>query len=160
MEEEILNSATGSVDDTTVDYISAINELKQNTVDRKQYDQLRAENKKLLNSIVNGQAIDIQQSMPEKKSVEELRNNLFNENADMTNLDWTKNALELREALISEGQPDPFLPYGKQIMPTNEDIECANRVANVLQECVDYAEGDPAVFTNELMRRTVDVKIR
>ena len=160
MEEEIKNSVTGSVDDTTVDYISAINELKQNTVDRKQYDQLRAENKKLLNSIVNGQTIDIQQSMPEKKSVEELRHNLFNENADMTNLEWTKNALELREALISEGQPDPFLPYGKQIMPTNEDIECANRVADVLQECVDYAEGDPAVFTNELMRRTVDVKIR
>ena len=78
----------------------------------------------------------------------------------LNNLEWTKNALELREALISEGQPDPFLPIGKQIMPTDEDIQAADKVASVLQECIEYAEGDPSVFTNELQRRMIDVKIR
>jgi hypothetical protein len=45
-------------------------------------------------------------------------------------------------------------------MPTDEDVRTAQKVADVLQECVDYAEGDSAVFTNELQRRLVDVKIR
>ena len=45
-------------------------------------------------------------------------------------------------------------------MPTDDDIKTAEKVANVLQECVDYAEGDSAVFTNELQRRLVDVKVR
>lgn len=62
--------------------------------------------------------------------------------------------------MISEGKPDPFLPVGKQILPTDEDIACAEKVASVLKECVNYAEGDSAVFTNELQRRLVDVKIR
>ena len=45
-------------------------------------------------------------------------------------------------------------------MPTDDDVKTAEKVAQVLQECVDYAEGDSAVFTNELQRRMVDVKIR
>lgn len=159
MVEENTN-VTGTVEDTTVDYIAAINELKQNTVDRTKYDQLKAENKKLLDSIVNGQDIDIPQAKEEKKSVEELRKEFLSQDVDMTNLDWISHALELRNTLISEGKPDPFLPYGKQILPTDEDVNCANKVADVLQECIDYAEGDPSVFTNELQRRMVDVKIR
>ena len=61
---------------------------------------------------------------------------------------------------MAEGNPDPFLPVGKQILPTDEDVAAANRVADVLKECVDYAEGDSAVFTNELQRRLVDIKVR
>ena len=157
MSEELNNLDQGNVDDTTVDYISAINELKQKTVDRSKYEELKAENKKLLESIVNGQQIDIAQQEP-KKSTEELRKDWLNE--DNSNLQYIDNALKLREALIAEGKPDPFLPIGSQILPTDEDIKSANRVASILQECVDYAEGDSAVFTNELQRRLVDIKAR
>ena len=62
----------------------------------------------------------------------------------------------LREELINRGEKDPFLPYGKNILPNDEDIEKAKKVANVLQECVDIADGDADVFTNELQRRMVD----
>ena len=68
--------------------------------------------------------------------------------------------MELRKQLIAKGEPDPFLPVGQQIQPTDFDIQTADKVASVLQECVDYADGDSEVFTNELMRRTIDVKIR
>ena len=104
MEEEKQTNVTGEgvVDNT--DYIAAIKELKENSVDRSKYDALKAENKKLLDSIVNGTEIAQQQS--------------------------------------------------------EEKIATANKVADVLQQCVDYAEGDSAVFTNELQRRIVDVKIR
>jgi hypothetical protein len=148
-------SGTPVVDNT--DYIAAINELKQNSVDRSKYDALKAENKKLLDSIVNGTEI-AQPAVEQKKSVEELRAAYLKE--DQSNLEYITNALKLREAIIAEGKPDPFLPIGEQIMPTDDDVKTAEKVAQVLQECVDYAEGDSAVFTNELQRRLVDVKIR
>lgn len=158
--DEKQTSVTGApVEDMTEDYLAAINELKQNTVDRQKYDQLKAENKKLLDSIVNGQEVEVQK-MPEGKSIEELRSELFSDQTELSNLDFIKDALELRSALIAKGEPDPFLPIGNQISPSDADIASAEKVAQVLQECVDYAEGDSAVFTNELQRRMVDVKIR
>ena len=50
-------------------------------------------------------------------------------------------------------QTDPFVPTGSKIKPTDEDFAKAKKVADTLQECVDYADGDPDVFTDELKRR-------
>ena len=61
---------------------------------------------------------------------------------------------------MENGQPDPFIPVGKQISPSREDIEIAEKVAQVYKECIEYANGDSEVFTNELMRRTRDVRLR
>ena len=155
-EEKELNVSGEKVEDMTPDYLAAINELKQNSVNREDYNKLKAENKKLLDSIVNGVPVEVQ--TPQRKSIDELRAAYLKE--DQTNIEYISNTLKLREALIAEGKPDPFLPIGEQILPTDEDIAAANKVASVLQECVDYAEGDSAVFTNELQRRLVDVKIR
>lgn len=152
-ENKPVESGASTNTDTSVDYIAAINELKQNSVDRSKYDQLRAENKQLLNTLVNGQQVETQPAA-QKPDIPALRQAVFKE--DQSNLDYVTNALKLRAALIENGEPDPFLPYGKKIVATEEDIAAANRVADVLQQCVDYAEGDSQVFTNELQRRTVD----
>lgn len=157
LEEKQTNVSGTEVEDMTPDYLAAINELKQNSVDRSKYEELRAENKKLLDSIVNGTDAGLEHPA-EKKSIEELRAAYLKE--DQSNLEYITNALALREALMAEGKPDPFLPIGEQILPTDEDVAKAANVAAVLQECVDYAEGDSSVFTNELQRRLVDVKIR
>lgn len=146
---------TGEVVDNT-DYITAIKELKENSVDRSKYDALKAENKKLLDSIVNGTPVEVK--VEDKKSIGELREAYLKE--DQSNLEYITNTLKLREAIMAEGKPDPFLPIGEQIMPTDQDIATAQKVADVLQECVDYAEGDSAIFTNELQRHLVDIKIR
>lgn len=148
-----LNNVTGEVVDSNADYIAAINELKQNSVDRSKYDQLRADNKRLLDSLVNGQTIEMPKAEV-KPDLTELRKAAFKE--DQSNLDYVTNALKLRSALIEMGEPDPFLPCGEKTLPTDADVATAERVANVLQECVDIAEGDSQIFTNELMRRTVD----
>ena len=145
-------SVTGNeVEGTTEDYLEAIKTLKQNSVDRSEYDKLKAENKKLIDAVVNGQPADVE---PEAKhrDAQEIRDELFNH--EHNNLDYVKLALELRETLIAEGQPDPFLPMGSQISPTTEDVEKAEKVAQVYQECIDYAEGDSKLFTQELMRHT------
>ena len=64
-------SDSSEVEDMTQDYIAAINELKQNSVDRNKYDELRAENKKLLQAVVNGQQPERVSNVP-KKSIEEF----------------------------------------------------------------------------------------
>ena len=156
-DEEMKTVETGAVDDPQQDYLEAIKNLKQNTVDKAKYEQSEAERKRLLNMVVNGQTVDVPEE-PKHREINIIRNELFNK--EHNNLDYIKLSLELRNALIAEGQPDPFLPYGRQISPTREDEEIAEKVAQVYQECVDFAEGDSELFTNELMRRTKDVKIR
>lgn len=147
--------------DSSVDYINAINQLKQSTVNKAEYDKLREDNKRLLDSIVNGgTATDNTPKTPQHRDVNEIRKELFKEDSNLSNLEFVSKSLELRNALIAKGETDPFLPQGKQILATDNDIETANRVAEVLQECVDYAQGDSNVFTNELQRRTMDVRVR
>lgn len=153
MEEKDLTSVPQqeTVNDS-IDYIEAIKEIKQNSVDKEAYNKLLEENKRLLNSLVNGESVDVKKEEP--VNIDELRDDIFNK--ESTNLEYISNALKLREELMKQGKPDPFLPAGKNIIPTEEDIKTANRVAEVLQECVDYADGDSNVFTNELQRVTVD----
>ena len=161
MLEEKEVSVTGTVEDNTQDYITAIKELKQNSVDRSEYDKLRAENKRLIDAVVNGQPGQEEQVVVKhsKEQIDDLRNDLFNSPRELNNLEFITKAMELREALMENGEPDPFLPVGKQISPTRDDIEGAEKVAQVYKECIEYAEGDSEVFTNELMRRTRDVKL-
>ena len=161
MAEEKEISVTGTVEDNTQDYLAAIKELKQNSVDRSEYDKLRAENKKLIDAVVNGQPGQEEQVVVKhsKEQIDDLRNDLFNSPRELTNLEFITKTMELREALMENGEPDPFLPVGKQISPTRDDIEGAEKVAQVYKECIEYAEGDSEVFTNELMRRTRDVKL-
>ena len=147
---------TEEVVDNT-DYIAAIKELKENSVDRQKYDALKADNKRLVEALVNGQTIETNSKPP--VDIQALRNELFR-NENQTNLQYVENALKLRNALIESGEPDPFIPQGSKVIATSEDVAAAQRVADVLQECVDYAEGDSQVFTNELQRRTVDTMPR
>ena len=161
MAEEKEISVTGTVEDNTQDYLAAIKELKQNSVNRSEYDKLRAENKKLIDTVVNGLPGQEEQVVVKhsKEQIDDLRNELFNSPRELNNLEYVTKAMELREALIENGEPDPFLPVGKQISPTRDDLEGAEKVAQVYRECIEYAEGDSEVFTNELMRRTRDVKL-
>ena len=161
MAEEKEISVTGTVEDNTQDYLAAIKELKQNSVDRSEYDKLRAENKRLIDAVVNGQPGQEEPVFTKhsKEQIDDLRNELFNSPRELNNLEYVTKAMELREALMENGEPDPFLPVGKQISPTRDDLEGAEKVAQVYKECIDYAEGDSEVFTNELMRRTRDVKL-
>ena len=161
MPEEKEISVTGTVEDNTQDYLAAIKELKENSVNRSEYDKLRAENKRLIDAVVNGQPGQEEQVVVKhsKEQIDDLRNELFNSPRELNNLEFITKAMELRDALMENGEPDPFLPVGKQISPTRDDIEGAEKVAQVYRECIDYAEGDSEVFTNELMRRTRDVKL-
>lgn len=146
-------SEQNNVADNSSHYIEAIKEMKANTVDKEAYLKLKEENKQLLNSLVNGEGVDTP-AVEEKESIEELRSKLFGtKRQDLTNLEFVENALKLREALMEKGETDPFVPTGSKIKPEDDDFEKAEKVAKVLKDCVDYADGDPDVFTDELKRR-------
>lgn len=156
------NTRVAAVDnletDTTPDYISAINEIKKNSVDRSVYDKLKSENKQLLDALVNGKEIEI--SKEEPVDIAKLRKDLFNKDGHMSNLEYVSTALKLRDALIEKGERDPFLPYGDKVNLTAEHYDKAEQVATVLKECVEFADGDSGIFTAELQRRTKDVMPR
>lgn len=155
-ENEILTNESGEeIVDNSVDYISAIKEMKQNSVARSEYEKLKEENRNLLKSLVNGETIDVQVDK-EPVDIDAIKKK-FN-NSDMNNLEYIKTALDLRNAVIERDgiESDPFLPKGHNVTVTENDFRTAARVADVFQHCVDYADGDSEVFTNELMRLTRD----
>ena len=155
-EQKELNERIDAVDnqevDTTQDYISAISEIKKNSVTRESYDKVKAENKKLLDALVNGKDIDIKKEEP--VDINQLRKDLFNKDKQMSNLDYVSTALKLRDALLEKGERDPFLPVGEKVSLTAEHYETAEKVATVLKECVEFADGDSGIFSAELQRRT------
>ena len=155
-EENNAVSGTESQIDTNQDYISALNEMKKNTVSKEAYDKLRADNKKLLDTIVSGQSLE-QTEVKEEVDVDALRKELFGKSRrDLSNLEYVDKALQLRKALMEKGEQDPFvMKAGRTSSPEAEDFKKAERVASVLQECVDIANGNDSVFDNEFQRRLI-----
>lgn len=148
---------SGGDEAMTQDYIDAINKLKNETVSRGQYDKLREENKKLLDTLVSGQQVQVQSNVS-KRTAADIRADLF-DGKDKSNLEYVTKALELRDAVLAEEGKDIFVSQGHNITPTQQDYDTAAKVAKIYQECIDYADGDSEAFTNELMRRTNEIKL-
>ena len=157
-EEENVNVV---VEDNTTDYIEQIKRLKETSVSKDDYNKLKADNKKLIDALANGTPIDgkVEPKIDAVENINNLRKKLFGKGNNVNNLEYCKAAVELRDAVIENGERDQFLPFGHNVVATDSDHETAERVANVMRECIEYADGDSDIFTNELQRRTVDVVI-
>ena len=157
-EEENVNVV---VEDNTSDYIEQIQKLKESSVSKDDYNKLKADNKKLIDALANGTQLEgkVEPKIDAVEKINELRKKLFSKGSNLNNLEYCDTAVKLREALIENGKRDPFLPFGHNVVITESDNESAERVASVLKECIDYADGDSDIFTNELQRRSVDVVI-
>lgn len=142
------------IQDEGIDYVAAINELKQNTVSKEQYEKLKKENGQLLDALVNNKQLDIPKEEP--VDINQLRAKLFTEQGCSSNLEYIDTALRLREALIAKGEQDPFLPIGSKVQPTVEMAEKAENVAKGLKEMIEFADGDAGIFNAEYQRRVVD----
>ena len=134
-------------------YLEVIKKMKENMVLKSDYDAAIAENKKLAEQLITSP--NPQEQPKEKVDIKKLQDQ-FSASTQMTNLEFVSSALKLRNALIEDGKPDPFLPVGRRISPTEDDIRKANKVAEAFEYCVDVAQGDPAIFNMELMRITRD----
>lgn len=138
-------------------YIDVINKMKENMVLKSDYDEAINENRKLAEQLMRipSPTEEAAAKAKPKVDVNKLKEKL-SAATQMTNLEFVDTALQLRDALIEDGKPDPFLPVGRRISPTEDDIKKASKVAEAFQYCVDAAQGDPAIFNMELMRITRD----
>ena len=132
------------------------NNLKANTVSKDKYNKLEKAYKDLFNSFENGEQVAAATPAVPEKSLEDLRKELFRPDHDLSNLEFIEKSLELRQRVMEETGEDCFVSRGPGINPTAESYAAAQRVADVYQECIDYANGDSEVFTNELLRRMPD----
>lgn len=153
MAEEIINEQNAVEE---IDYVAQIDALRKNSVPIDQYNKMVSENKKLLNTLVNNGQIESESQAPKEK-VEDLRAKLFD--SSNSNLEYIETALKLRDRLLEEGYEDPFVPQGRKISATREDYELAEKVADGFRACIEYANGDSEIFTQELQRITKDTII-
>lgn len=148
------NETVENTQEPEIDYIETINQLKANSVNKSEYEKLKAENQKLLKSIINGEEIPAS-SIPQETSKDDLRKELYGgEGFQGSPIEFWKKTLDLREKVIDEDGYDPFVPKGRQAVVTAADYEVADRVASVVRDVIEYANGDDALFVSELNKRT------
>ena len=149
-------------EDSKEEYIKAITELKKTSVPKDKYDALLKENKNLLSALVDGAELppDVKgkiaasETEPAKR-IEELRGELFGpDRKDMTNLETVQKTLEMRKLIIELTGVDPAVSAMKN--PKEEDYEMAEKAAELLESCVEQADGNPEVFTAVLQSKLVD----
>lgn len=144
-ENEIITNP--NTDQENQDYIDAINELKNNSVSKDKYDRVIAENKKLLKSLTSGEQIEV--PAPKTPTIEETVAPLADRSSELFNLDWAEKTMAFREAVMSRGLRDPFLPQGPGVVPTDRNRENARAMETALKHCIEKADGDNAVFLAE-----------
>ena len=139
---------------TAKEYINQINNLRKNTVSREEYERIKNDNRELAKALINGTGANIPGiTKPEEKpDLDDLRKKLFTKKSK-NDLEYFTNLLALRDGVMADGQPDPFLPINREFRATAQDEADAERIATQIKEAIEYADGDPAVFSNDLRRR-------
>ena len=139
---------------TANEYINQINDLKERTVSREEYERIKNDNRELAKALINGTVANIPGiTKPENKpDLDDLRKKLFTKKSK-NDLEYFTNLLALRDGVMADGQPDPFLPINREFRATAQDEADAERIATQIKEAIEYADGDPAVFSNDLRRR-------
>ena len=143
---------------SNVELAKALKEARENSVPKADYEKLQKENKELVAQIINGEGnVGNGQPTPEKVDIKALREDLYGpKGADLSNLDFWKKTLQLRNAVIEQEGYDPFLPHGAKIKPNEQDVERAEAVAKTVQECIGKSEGSSEVFTALLQQETAN----
>lgn len=144
--EEIM---TNEQNDNTV-YIQTIQELKENSVDRKIYDRLKGERDMLIKSLANGNTLETSEAV-QVRGLAECKADFLTKTTSQC--EYIEKVLALREAAMREGQSDPFVAEGHHVKPTAYDYQRAQEIADIYRECLDYAGGDDQIFMNEINRR-------
>ena len=133
-------------------YIEVINNLRDTTVSKAEYEKLLQDNKMLAQSLAT--------TKPSTESVDEPTYTQDDINAltkrlqsnNLTNLEFIKSTLEYRDACLAVHGADPFLPHSNDYVPTDADIEKAEEIAEGLRQMVDYSGNDHKLFNSELKR--------
>lgn len=133
------------VDTTGEKYIQTIKELKENSVSKEEYEKLLKERNQLIDVLKEGGTIE---NNDLSEDTNELRKKLFN--TELSNLEYIETALKLRKNVLEETGEDIFVAKGNGVVNTTTDYQQAQRVADILEQLVEEAEGSSAIFTQKL----------
>lgn len=144
-------TVTPTVNNPELTEAQTLNELKN------QITELQAQNKNLqeaktkyYDAVLNGNSAAVEQ--PEHRSIGDIRADMINGfEHNITNLDYCKLAVELDDAVRSDAAKhnkvdSVFLPHGKDIQPTVDEYNSANKMNEVLRQCIDQSNNDPDQF--------------
>lgn len=138
-------------------YIDKITELQANTVSKDKYAALQAENKKLLDTLTNGERLATKPEEPKYDipALEKAYRDTFGMNS---NLLPVKAALELRDAVLATTGKDLFVANANNpaFHAKQEAYDSANNVAELFRSCIKDCGGSDEVFTSLLRDRTDD----
>lgn len=165
MEEQIDSvTTTQTADNPEVDSARVLTELKA------QVDTLTEQNRQLqqakhdyYDAVLNG--TNAPQVAEEKhRSVQEIQNDLRSfQDRDITptNLQYCTLALELDNESRRTTGKSVFLPQGHQVGTIKpEEYQTADNLHDILEDCIDKAEGDPDAFNIALSRRINDTQYK
>lgn len=154
------NPAPDNNDKSKNPYIEQLAKLKASSVSKEEYDKLKADNKQLLETLFNGASPAPSQDQGDKvdpkareTEIQALRDELYGGRYEGTDLDYATKTLRLRKLIMDSGKPDPAVSSGQKTAPEEYDYENCQSVCDQIQECIDYANGDDALFRAEMMRR-------
>ena len=149
------NNENVEIQTPEMNYAEVIKNLKATTVSREEYDRVMNENKTLANALATSPAKstdDEEVELPTDEYIDGLRKKLFKINGSLSNREFIKTSLDLRDALMARGERDPFLPVNKEYIDNPSDMAAVNNLANGLREIVEYSGNDDALFNSELKR--------
>lgn len=126
-------------------YIDAIKEMKATTVARDKYEQLQAENSKLLKSLINGESIEMPGVGKQGKTREELDSSLTK---NQTLMDSIQCMVDLHDKIVEEDGIDPFNAQGQFAATTPESEARNSAVLEGLKSMLEEADGDPVYFAS------------
>lgn len=144
-------SVTGEEVVDNTDYITALKELKQNSVSKDKYDALVEEKKRLLEAVVNGQ--EISNSEEDELEPRIVYYEKYKKNDFPTDLEYWTNLINLRKATIKEYGADPCVtgnygltPEGGRVEPAYGEPELVQEQFEIIEDMIKQSKGNSQVF--------------
>lgn len=154
-------SESGEIISDNSAYLDAIKDLKANTVSKASYDALQADNKRLLDAVINGIPTSDQPKEEEKIPSRKECYEKYMKNEFSSDLDYWKNIVALRDATIKEYGKDPCVtgnfgttPNGDKLAAEYGEAESVEDEFNTLKAIINESNNDPATF-ELLMRQAI-----
>lgn len=138
-----------------VEEAQALTEMKRrNSELEAENAQLQAAKKQYYDAVLNGQKAEpeVVKLRTRQEIVKDMREAI--QKGGVTNIEYAKLAVELNEACIAETGESCFLPKGRNVSPTADEVALSEKFPDFLKECLEAADGDPDVFNNEVERHT------
>lgn len=142
-EKEVTQGVEGT--DNDLDLLKELQEVKNNSVSKEDYEKLQAKYKQVVKDVING--VGTKEEADDTVNLEEIRKNLFTDKVEeLSNRDFWKNVLNLRHERLEKEGVDIFLPKGSKTRYTREDYESAQKVDEIISQMLEDSEENPQLF--------------